>query len=307
MKSTIKTITLINLHFAQLMPCSSTMANIKVEENHGQLNRILQENECNCSNAVKNDDASGSSDFIGEETIRLTFLSSPVAKWMVPIAEEFTRSREGQNVIVDIQTLGFDELFPEIRNEAQFQAGLYDGFITPPSVSGSIIQYDGWADLTPYIQADASRTAEWADILLAYRKTISQYNNKVIMFPLDGDVLLMYYRKDILKHFNLTAPRTWDEYSKVAESVHGKEFVDGNTTTTLIGSCVGRINGCAGGYWVSLVLSSITQTLGHSQGHLFDTNNMTPLTADALNLAIKHLEDQVKFGPGDGEYFLFFF
>ena len=260
--------------------------------------RLLQENEYECNCTVANNDG----DTDSQKAIRLKFLSSPNAVWMERIAKEFTSSRKGQNVTIDIQMLPFNELFAEIRNEAQFQAGLYDGYITPPSVSGSIVEYNGFNDLTPYIQSDASKTAEWSDILLAYRQMISQYNDKVIMFPLDGDVLLLYYRKDILKHFNLTVPRTWDEYTKVAENVHGKIFSEGNKTTKLIGSCVGRVSGCAGGYWTSLVLSSITQTCGQSQGHMFDTQDMAPLTADALDLAIQHLEDQVRLGPPDGKF-----
>ena len=113
----------------------------------------------------------------------------------------------------------------------------------------------------------------------------------------------MYYCKDISQHFNLTVPRTQDEYAKIAATANNEKFSDGNTRTILIGSCVGRRNGCSGAYSANLVLSSMTQTLGYSQGHMFDTKDMKPLMEDALNLEINHLEDQVRFRPCDGKSF----
>lgn len=70
-----------------------------------------------------------------------------------------------------------------------------DGFITAPGVSGSVVPHDGWADLTAFISETAERTRDWADIMLGYRQYIAQYQEEIIMYPLDGDVLSMFYRK----------------------------------------------------------------------------------------------------------------
>jgi multiple sugar transport system substrate-binding protein len=185
----------------------------------------------------------------------------------------------------------------DIINEANSQFGLYDGYITNPQVAGSVVELQGWADLTPFIEEQSDRVTDWADIFLGYRKSIAQYGDRIILFPLDGDSLSMYYRKDILKHFNLTVPRTWEEYNAVAAATHGQEY-EGET---LSGSCVGRKLNCANAYWTNLLISSMTQTLGASSGHFFDTKDMTPLTGEALEEALKLLEMQVKYGPDDGK------
>lgn len=200
------------------------------------------------------------------------------------------------SVEVEFVSLPFSQLFPDIVNEAISRIGVFDGFITPPSIAGSVVEYDGWHDLSSYIQESAENAADWSDILLGYRKWIAQYEGQVIMYPLDGDLFSMYYRKDVLDHFGLTVPRTWDEYSSVAEYVHGKEF-DGQV---LHGSCIGRVPNCAGAYWANLIVSSMTQSLGAWSGHLFDTEDMTPLTGEALVQALEWSEQQVRYGFEDG-------
>jgi ABC-type glycerol-3-phosphate transport system substrate-binding protein len=202
--------------------------------------------------------------------------------WTQPIARAYEEYMNGA-VIVEIndQVAPLD-LFPNIINEAVSQIGLYDGFFTNPTVTGSVVEYDGFADLTPFIGETAEKIAEWDDILLGYRKWVAQYEKKILLFPVDGDIFSMFYRRDVLKAFNLTIPRTWEEYTAVAAAVHNQTF-EGKVLT---GSCIGRTIGCAGAYWANLVLSSYTQTHGASTGHLFDTADMTPLTGPVLEEAL---------------------
>jgi len=105
------------------------------------------------------------------------------AEWLRPIAERFTASYQGR-VNVTFSSYGFEELFANIIDQAAEGSNLYDGFVTPPSVAGSIVEYDGWQDLAPYIQGNGDRAADWADILLGYRQTIAQYEGQILMYPL---------------------------------------------------------------------------------------------------------------------------
>lgn len=89
--------------------------------------------------------------------------------------------------------------------------------------------------------------------------------------------------------------RTWDEYNTVAAAVHGKVF----NNQTLIGSCIGRLKGCAGAYWANLVLSSITQYRGTWEGHLFDSADMKPLLGEAFEKMLEIMEIQARYGPAD--------
>lgn len=216
---------------------------------------------------------------------------------MEPIAKKYLESRSDVTVNVTFVKVDFRQLAADIINEAANGLQLYDGFVTPPTVSGSVVEYGGWADFTSYIQASPARLADWSDILIGYRKKIAQYENQNILFPLDGDILGLYYRADVLEAFGLQVPRTWDEYNEVAKAVHGKEF-EGKK---LSGSCIGRVADCAGAYWANLLIAAQTQSGGQSTGHLFDTKDMTPLTGPALVQALEWMEGQVLYGAEDGK------
>jgi multiple sugar transport system substrate-binding protein len=225
--------------------------------------------------------------------VNLKFMTGTFGAFIESAAESFNAQRSDVNV--EIVVVEMPEMSPNIINEATSRTGLFDGFLTPPGVMGSIVEEDGWADLKPFIEETTERTKDWSDILLSYRQNIAQYQDRILMYPLDGDVLSLFYREDVLEHFNLGVPRTWEEYSAVAKAVHGKEFKN----QTLMGSCIGRLSGCAGSYWANLVLSSMTQTAGTSYGHLFDTRNMRPLLGEALMQALEWMEEQTMHGPED--------
>ena len=52
-------------------------------------------------------------------------------------------------------------------------------------------------------------------------------------------------------------------------------------------------------YWYHLVLSTITQTQGTSEGSLFHTKDMTPLTGAAAAEMLRIHEEQSKYGTPD--------
>ena len=93
----------------------------------------------------------------------------------------------------------------------------------------------------------------------------------------------------------LELPRTWDQYNAIAAATHGKVFKN----QTLIGSCIGRVKGCAGAYWANLVLSSMTQVRGTWEGQLFDSADMTPLLGEAFEKMLELMETQARYGPED--------
>ncbi|CAB9502712.1 Bacterial extracellular solute-binding protein [Seminavis robusta] len=197
--------------------------------------------------------------------------------------------KTGVSVVYE-KVADFFGLQEEIRSQAENRLPLYDGYICAPSVVGSVAQYEGWVDLTETVRTRDE--IEWQDMLLGIRETVAVWDNKVYMLPLDGDAHFLFYREDILQAFGLTVPRTWDEYWQVAKAVHGQEF-EGKT---LSGSCIGRQEGFQNSYWLTLVLSSYTQTRGPSQGHLFDPTDMTPLAGEALAETIKMIELQATYG-----------
>lgn len=99
-----------------------------------------------------------------------------------------------------------------------------------------------------------------------YREIISSYNGKVLMVPFDGDLLHLFYNKEILDYYKFQPPRTWQEYNEIAEKVHGQVFP--LTNKTLMGNCIGRTPQCAGPYWVSHTLLFFIMSRAFQLSHL---------------------------------------
>jgi len=223
--------------------------------------------------------------------------SQDVVELIGPRFEEFKNGRVKVDVSV-VPVGSYDTLYNEIENDARLGLGLYDVFVGKPAIMGSAAPYNGFADLTEYIKTNYLE--EWLDIFPGYREIISTYNGKILMIPFDGDLLHLFYNKDILEYYNFQPPRTWQEYNDIAEQVHNKVFPP--TNKTLVGSCIGRapLPHCGAGMaWSVQVLSTMTQTKGSSEGELFDTKDMTPLTSDALVETLKIFERQLKYGHPD--------
>ena len=194
-------------------------------------------------------------------------------------------------------------MYNDIINDAKSGGGIFEGYFTNPVILGTVatLNNPGLLDLTPYV-ANTDEFAlevdlDWTDVLLPFRKYVAQFEGKIYMLPLDGDIHSMYVRKDVLQHFGLDIPRTWEEYNAVAKALHGQVY----NNITLSGSCVSRVIGSHGQYWSHLILSSMTQTNGPSTGSLFDTKDMSPLTGEAFTETLRILEEQSLYGVPTGK------
>lgn len=211
-------------------------------------------------------------------------------------AEEF-KNRTGVEVKV-IQLGDLDVLNEEIF--ADVQAKVYDGYMFLPFITGDLVEAGGLADLTDFVRTN--QETEWTDIFPFNREVQSVYDNVVRLIPCDGDVHSLYYRTDLFELYNKTVPRTWDEYSETAAFFNGMTVPNGlGENVTLAGSCVGRGPSCLDfRFWNILVHSTSTQATGTNTGALFSGQTFQPLMGEALAETLRHLENQVKYGPEEG-------
>ena len=213
--------------------------------------------------------------------------------WNARDYEEFTGGKV-KIVIKKVPTM--PELFAEIEHDARTGGSLFDAYYTNPVILGTAAILNGFLDLTPFVKE--SPYADWTDVLLALRTYVTSFEDKIYIILLDGDTHTLFYRRDVLEHFGLQPPRTWNEYTEVAKAVHGQVF-EGQE---LYGSCVSRIDGDHAMYWSHLLLSTITQTEGTATGSLFDTSDMTPLTGEAMAEMLRLHEMHNQYGAPDGKW-----
>lgn len=114
----------------------------------------------------------------------------------------------------EITVVGLPTL-AEVEREVKFDvfsgASQFDGYIITPLWIGELAE--GLFDTTEFMKeySDTTDPTYWTDILLFYREVISSYDNNLYLFPFDGDVISMFYRRDLLEKYNKDVPKTWDE------------------------------------------------------------------------------------------------
>ena len=86
--------------------------------------------------------------------------------------------------------------------------------------------------------ATQDRALDWQDITTYVRKNNLVYDGTVLALPLDGDLILLYYRQDVLNEFNLQVPNTWAEWLELARRFNGTDMNEDGKND--FGTCLGR-------------------------------------------------------------------
>jgi multiple sugar transport system substrate-binding protein len=184
----------------------------------------------------------------------------------------------------------------------------WDGTVFPAHLVGAMAESQRLADLTLYVRHQESGAEnggiDWPSILPFSRHRQSTYDHRILTIPLDNDVLLLYYRRDLFQQHNITVPRTWDEYQTVAAYFHNQPWGGrNNANQPLVGSCVSRLPDCANTFWTSLILSSMTQSMGTSSGYLLNPETGDPLMGQAMEETLRLLGEQMNVeGPSEEKW-----
>jgi ABC-type glycerol-3-phosphate transport system substrate-binding protein len=194
---------------------------------------------------------------------------------------------------------------------------LYDGFVVPPFVMGSMFEKQGLVNLNDNVQGNNAHD----DILPYYKDHVGMYDGNVRMVPLfAGSQLVLFYRKDWLEEEGFVPPRTWTEYIRVAAALHNKPI--GPNNETAVGSCLGRISEKAcrqridqsgeacqslSMSYLGVMLASINQVDGSETGWWLENSNNTPngngtlssLLEPSLDMVMLLMENLMKYGHED--------
>ena len=187
----------------------------------------------------------------------------------------------------------YEDLRERVIEESLQKSHTWDGTIFPSHMLGSFADVQALEDITEY--AESSTSLNWPDILPTVREN-SYYDRHIQTLPIDGDVLQMYYRKDWLQEFDLPVPRTWEEYTGVAQALDGKTIGGETRDQPIVGSCISRSTQCANPFWTFLILSSMTQTMGTSSGFLLDPETLDPFSGVAMQATLRYMAQQLQFG-----------
>lgn len=256
----------------------------------------------------------------GRPPITRIATSSAHAQVIQPYLDEYNDylARDGKTAS-NIQLMALpstEELFTDIRYDLKSRSGLYDGFITPPSLMGDLMALEGITTLSSSgRRATVGNLSDvWNDLLPYYKDHVSILDGNIRGIPLRaGNQPLLLYRSDYLEAFDLPVPVTWGEYIRVAATLHNATLAEDGSE--IYGSCLGRISeamcrrqmnqrsgqNCTSmsTTYIGMMLSSMTQYQGSSTGWLFDgnvDNGMESLLDPALESVLVYMEQQLRFG-----------
>ncbi len=131
--------------------------------------------------------------------------------------------------VVEVPTA---EMFTKIMQEYRAGTGAYDALNVIPAWMPDLAQAGALEVLDPYVDKYGYRD-ELKKIAPTYRDNQMTVNGKIYGFPDDGDVFVMYYRKDIFaradlkkafkdKHgYDLAVPKNWKEFDEIGAFLTG--------------------------------------------------------------------------------------
>ncbi|GLI60932.1 hypothetical protein VaNZ11_003168 [Volvox africanus] len=124
---------------------------------------------------------------------------------------------------------------------------------------------------------------DWFNIGQAYRLQLMPYAGRTVAIPLDGTLLHLFYRKDVLQTLSPLAqvPKTWTQLVEFTMSYQPQ--ADSSGAAPGYGLlppypvCIARDVGCRHESYLQAIWSSIALTHGSAQPIHFDTDTMQPL------------------------------
>jgi multiple sugar transport system substrate-binding protein len=131
---------------------------------------------------------------------------------------------------VEVQTA---EMFTKIMQEFRARTGAYDALNVIPAWMPDLANAGALEVLDPYVDKYGYRS-ELQSIAPTYRDNQMMVGDKIYAFPDDGDVFILYYRKDIFndpenqqafkaKHgYDLARPKTWKQFAEIGQFLTDK-------------------------------------------------------------------------------------
>jgi len=189
----------------------------------------------------------------------------------------------------------FEELVQKAITEHQAGTGAFDIMLTgyawvPDYVAAGVLE-----PIDAFVKKYMTE-ADLQDITPGHRISMMYYDGKTWGMPADGDLFILYYRKDLFEDaankkefldkygFELAPPKTWDEYNMI-----GQFFSD---------KYKGQLYGAAGQRGPGQAFYWFAQVYEGWGGQWFDPDTMKPLINSELGVkALAQLKKELVFGP----------
>ncbi len=187
------------------------------------------------------------------------------------------------------------EMFTKILQEHRAGTGAYDALNVIPSWMPDLVKAGALEVLDPYVDKYGFRD-ELQKIAPTYRDNQMTVDGKIYGFPDDGDLFVLYYRKDLFadpenmkafkaKHgYDLAPPKTWQQYADIGN------FITEKYKPKIYGA--GQFRGPAYGIWL------FEERFRVEGGRFFDPATMKAQINNEIGVKVyEGMRDDNKFMP----------
>ncbi len=188
------------------------------------------------------------------------------------------------------------DVFPTIMADLLSGAGEYNILVYFPPHNGDLMGGNWLVPLNDYIK---KYPVYWHDIYPIYRYLYCMWGDNIYALPYDGDVLILYYRKDIFNDpeiktrfkreygRELAPPKTYKEYNEIAKFFNGWDW-DGDGKINY-GTIEYYAKDMGYGYWLTRFAST---------GGVFFDEDMNPMINTAGGVqALKDFKTSLDNAP----------
>lgn len=223
---------------------------------------------------------------------------------VVPLEWYNDTFKEKFGVNVEVVGVPFGELYEKEKIEFVAGTAAFDFMIVFPKFVGEFAQAGYLLQLDDFAK---KLDPNMDDVTAGYRDFYCKFAGDLYAVPFDGDVLSLYYRKDLFENgaekaafktefgYELKVPETWDEYLDIAEFFARKEG------DTLAGEPLGRPFYGTAFYGVKDQIFAWWGNRFASMGGVwFDEATMKPMiNSDAGVKSLEHMIETAKYCPPD--------
>ena len=202
--------------------------------------------------------------------------------------------------VVEVATA---EMFTKIMQDYRSGAGGYDALNVIPAWMPDLVQAGALENLEPYVDKFSYRD-ELQKIAPIFRDNWMKVNNTIYGFPDDGDVFIMYYRKDVFADADVQAKFKAKSGHDLAVPKNWKEFDETGAALTDVLKDKG-IYGAAFFRQPPYAQYMFQERFRNEGGKYFDDNMKAAINSDVGVKVLTEMRNENKFMPPGVEQFGF--
>lgn len=225
---------------------------------------------------------------VGE--VKLLVVDDPEMAAAIDQLQAEWKARTGATIVIEQMNSAELESAEKLPNQP-------DGIIYPSRLLGSLAER-GWIVPLPDDYA-THRELAWTDTFELLQVAETSWSNVPHAVPFGSPVLTCYFRTDLVEPRRKTAPRSWEEYHKLADLLGRRENL-GATAPAADMPWHGSLQPLANG-WAGRILLARAAAYAKHRDHystLFEVDTMRPLiSGPAFVRALEELLADAQLGP----------